>query len=107
MAKAMKGASHIASNLDIGRFFGAGFDPVAYIGKHHKDIVTLHIKDKSKDDVNMPFGQGATPIVECLRLLRDKKYKIPANIEYEYKGEDTVAEVRKCFEYCKKAVTEG
>lgn len=106
-ATAMKGTSHIAINLDIGHFFGAGFDPVAYLDQHHDDIVTLHIKDKTKDDVNMPFGQGDTPIVECLRLLRDKRYRIPANIEYEYKGEDTVAEVRKCFEYCKKAVMEG
>ncbi len=104
---AMKGTTHIAINLDIGHFFGAGFDPVAYLNQHHDDVVTLHIKDKTKDDVNMPFGQGDTPIVECLRLLRDKRYRIPANIEYEYKGEDTVAEVRKCFEYCKKAVMEG
>lgn len=106
-AKAMKGTTHIAINLDIGHFFGAGFDPVDFLGKHHKDIVTIHVKDKSKDDVNMPFGQGATPIVECLRLMRDKKYKIPANIEYEYKGGDTVAEVKKCFEYCKNAVLES
>lgn len=104
---AMKGTSHIAINLDIGHFFGAGFDPVDFLEKHHDEIVTIHIKDKSKDDVNMPFGQGDTPIVECLRLMRDKKYKIPANIEYEYKGGDTIAEVRKCFEYCKKALLEG
>ena len=39
-----------------------------------------------------------------LGLLREKKYPIPANIEYEYKGQDTVAEVRKCFEYCKSAL---
>ena len=106
-ASAMKGTSHIAINLDIGHFFGAGFDPVDFLKKHHDEIVTIHIKDKSKDDVNMPFGEGDTPIVECLRLMRDKKYKIPANIEYEYKGADTVAEVRKCFEYCKKALLEG
>jgi sugar phosphate isomerase/epimerase len=106
-ATAMKGTSHIAINLDIGHFFGAGFDPVSYIDQHHNDIVTLHIKDKNKDDVNMPFGQGDTPIVECLRLLRDKRYRIPANIEYEYKGEDTVVEVGKCFEYCKRALMDG
>ena len=103
--EAMKGTSHIAINLDIGHFFGAGFDPVDFITKNHQDIVTLHIKDKDKDDVNQPFGQGATPIVECLQLMRDKGYKIPANIEYEYKGGDTVEEVGRCFEYCKKALT--
>jgi hypothetical protein len=39
--------------------------------------------------------------------LKKKKYAILANIEYEYKGQDTVAEVRRCFEYCKKALAEG
>jgi hypothetical protein len=52
----------------------------------------------------MPFGQGETPIKPVLQLLETKKYKIPANIEYEYKGADTVAEVRKCLEYCKAAL---
>ena len=55
---------------------------------------------------NLPFGQGDTPIVAVLQLLRDKGWKIPANIEYEYgkPGMDTVAEVKKCFAYCKKAL---
>jgi hypothetical protein len=37
-------------------------------------------------------------------LLEKNKFDIPANIEYEYKGADTVAEVKKCFEYCKQAL---
>ncbi len=102
--RARKGTTHIAINLDIGHFVGAGFDPVDYISKHHDDIVTLHIKDKTKDDENVVFGQGDTPIVETLHLLRDKKFRIPANIEYEYEGADTIAEVTKCFEYCKHAL---
>jgi sugar phosphate isomerase/epimerase len=102
--RAMKGTKYIAINLDIGHFFGAGFDPVDFLKKRHSDIVTLHVKDKNKADENMPFGQGETPIAECLHVLRDKKYRIPANIEYEYKGGDTVQEVGKCFEYLKKAL---
>ena len=67
--------------------------------------MTLHIKDRKKDQgANLPFGEGDTPIKQVLALLREKKLKIPANIEYEYKGSDTVAEVRKCFEYCKQAL---
>ena len=96
---------YINVNLDIGHFFAAGFDPVDFINKHHERIVTLHIKDRKKNDgENMPFGQGDTPIKAVLQLLENKKYNIPANIEYEYKGADTVAEVKTCFEYCKAAL---
>ncbi len=54
----------------------------------------------------MPFGEGDTPIVAVLRLLRDEQLKIPGNIEYEYgtTGMDTVAEVKKCYEYCRRAL---
>jgi|SRR5579871_1632274 len=105
-AKAMAGRSeYININLDIGHFFAAGFDPVDFINKHHERIVTLHIKDrKSNHGENMPFGQGATPIKPVLQLLKTTQYPIPANIEYEYKGGDTVVEVRKCLEYCKAAL---
>ena len=104
--KAMAGRSeYINVNLDIGHFFAAGFDPVAFINKHHERIVTLHIKDRKRNHGdNMPFGQGETPIKPVLQLLEKKKYNIPANIEYEYEGADTVAEVRKCLEYCKAAL---
>ena len=107
-ARAMQGASrYIGVNLDIGHFTAAGGDPVEYIRQHHDRIVTLHIKDRKKDHgPNMPFGEGDTPIVAVLRLLRDQQWKIPANIEYEYgkPGMDTIAEVRKCYEYCRKAL---
>lgn len=104
-AKASKGRSHIAVNLDIGHFVAAGFDPVDYIKKHHEQIVTLHIKDRKQDQGdNVPFGDGDTPIREVLALLRDNRYDIPANIEYEYKGGDTLEEVAKCFAYCRQAL---
>ncbi len=102
-AEAMRGMSrYIGINLDIGHFWGAGFDPVPFLDQHHERIVTLHIKDKTKSDENMPFGQGTTPIRQVLQLLKTKKYKIPAMIEYEYKGQDSVAEVKKCFDYLKQ-----
>jgi sugar phosphate isomerase/epimerase len=105
-AKAMEGHSkYMCVNLDIGHFTAAGFDPVDYLEKHHDRIVTLHIKDRKKNHGdNLPFGQGETPIKEVLQVLKKKKYKIPANIEYEYKGADSQAEVAKCFQYMKQAL---
>jgi sugar phosphate isomerase/epimerase len=96
---------YINVNLDIGHFFAAGFDPVDFITRHHERIVTLHLKDRKKDNgANMPFGEGDTPIKPVLQLLKKNKFAIPANIEYEYKGADTLQEVKKCFEYCKQAL---
>jgi L-ribulose-5-phosphate 3-epimerase UlaE len=55
----------------------------------------------------MPLGQGDTNIKGVLEVLKTKKYPIPAMIEYEYgkPGMDTVAEVKKCLEYCKAALS--
>ena len=105
-AVARKGRSeYIAINLDIGHFTAANFDPVSFLEENHKDIVTLHIKDRKKDQgPNVPFGEGDTRIKDVLQLLKQKKYPIPAMIEYEYNGVETVSEVRKCFEYCKAAL---
>ena len=109
-ARALDGASkYLGVNLDIGHFVAAGGDPVEYIRQHHARINLLHLKDRKKNHgANMPFGEGDTPIVEVLRLLRDEGWKIPANIEYEYgegrPGLDTIAEVKKCYAYCRKAL---
>lgn len=103
--KAMAGNSNIKINLDIGHFTAAGYDPLEYLEKMHKNIVTLHIKDRKKNHGdNVPFGEGETNIKGVLQILKTKKYPIPANIEYEYKGADTVAEVKKCLDYCKAAL---
>ena len=93
-------------NLDIGHFFTAGYDPIAYINEHHDRITNLHLKDRKKDHgENVPWGEGDTPIKPVLTLLKEKKYPIPAYIEYEYRGTDTSpAEVKKCFEYAKAAL---
>jgi sugar phosphate isomerase/epimerase len=106
--RALQGASkYLAVNLDIGHFTAAGGDPVSFIREHHDRIVTLHLKDRKKDHgENMPFGEGDTPIVAVLQLLRDQRWRIPANIEYEYgkPGMDTIAEVEKSYAYCRKGL---
>jgi sugar phosphate isomerase/epimerase len=103
---ALKGSSdYLGITLDIGHFVAAGFDPIAFLRQNHSRVFGIHIKDRKRGQgPNVPFGQGDTPIVQVLRLIRDQKWKIHADIEYEYQAPDTVAEVRKCFVYCKKAL---
>jgi sugar phosphate isomerase/epimerase len=104
-AAALAMSKYFAINLDIGHFFAAGFDPVSYIEANHARITNLHIKDRKKENgPNTPWGQGDTPIKQVLQLVKEKKYDIPANIEYEYQGEDAVVEVGKCFQYIKDSL---
>lgn len=105
-AAAMAESKSVYVNLDIGHFSAAGFDPVAYIKENHARITNIHIKDRKKNDgPNTVWGEGDTPIKEVLQLLKKEKYPIPADIEYEYRGEsDPTTEVKKCFEYCRAAL---
>jgi sugar phosphate isomerase/epimerase len=104
-ATAMSYSKFHCANLDIGHFTAANFDAVAYIQANHSRITNLHLKDRKKNQgPNVPWGQGDTPIKEVLLLLKQKKWDIPANIEYEYQGQDTVAEVAKCYQYCRAAL---
>lgn len=99
---AMRESKWIGLNLDIGHFTAAGYDPLPFLEKYHNRTVTVHIKDRRKNQgPNVVWGQGDTPLKATLELLKARKWKIPANIEYAYKGGDTVAEVRKCYDYCK------
>jgi sugar phosphate isomerase/epimerase len=93
-------------NLDIGHFTAANFDAVDYITKNHENIVLLHLKDRKKNEgANVVWGEGDTPIKQVLLLLKEKKWPVPAFIEYEYKGAGTSPEeVEKCYEYCKQAL---
>jgi sugar phosphate isomerase/epimerase len=104
--KALDMSDRFMVNLDIGHFSAAGFDPVAYITEHHDRITHLHIKDRKKNDgPNEPFGEGDTPIKPVLLLLKQKRYPIPALVEYEYHGSGTpVEEVQKCLAYEKSAL---
>jgi len=103
---------YLGINLDIGHYTAANDDSVLeIIEKYNKRITSLHIKDrknKANGRANMPFGEGDTPIVEALKLIRKNRYTFPADIEQEYpipEGSTSVQEVTKCVAFCKKAMS--
>ena len=105
-AAALKMSQYFRINLDIGHFTAANYDAVAYIREHHAKITNLHLKDRKKNQGdNVPWGQGDTPIRDVLQLLKREKWPIPADIEYEYRGQGTpVEEVAKCVAFAKQAL---
>lgn len=104
-AAAMKVSPAVGVTLDIGHFTAANFDAVGFLDEHHDRIHALHIKDRKRDQgANVPFGEGDAPITAVLQRLRDRKWDIPAHIEFDYRAADTVAEVGKSYDYCRKAL---
>jgi len=105
LTDALQANRFIAVNLDIGHFTAANEDAVSFLRQHHARIVTLHLKDRPRNQgPYVPFGEGDAPIMQVLQLLQQNGWPIPANIEYEYEGGDTVVEVRRCLDYCRRAL---
>lgn len=100
---------YIGFNFDVGHYFAGtkGLSPIPVIEKYHERIVSLHLKDRTADGGNLPWGQGQTPLKEILQLMRKEKWTFPADIELEYRipeGSNSVAEVAKCVQYCREAL---
>jgi sugar phosphate isomerase/epimerase len=102
------------SNVDLGHWVAGGNQggtPMDFLTKYHARTASFHIKDRTTPahcSLNLPWGEGETPLKDILELVKKNKWKIPASIEFEYnvpEGSDAVAEVRKCVDYCRKALT--
>jgi len=119
--KVLNASPYTALNFDVGHYYGInGESPVPLVEKYHARIASLHLKDRKGPTPgqpvaeggrgggpNMPWGQGETPLAAILQTMKKNKYKFPASIEYEYQtpeGSDVLTEMKKCVEYCKKAL---
>jgi len=100
---------HLGINFDIGHYVaGTNQSPIPLIEKHWDRMVSLHLKDRKKDNgPNTPFGEGDTPVALTLQYMKKNKLTFPADIELEYKipqGSDAVREVTRCVQFCKQAL---
>jgi len=101
------------ANVDVGYYVAAGNvggSPMQFLEKFHDRIASFHLKDRTTPEhcaLNLPWGAGETPIKEILQLVKKNKWSIPATVELEYdipEGSDAVREVRKCVDYCRRAL---
>jgi len=100
---------YLGINLDIGHYVAGTSEPaIPQIEKHHERIISLHLKDRKKNNgPNMPFGQGDTNVADVLQYMKDNKLTFPGDVELEYgvpAGSDAVQEVTKCVQFCKEAL---
>lgn len=115
--KALGASNYTALNFDVGHYYGVtGESPVPVIEKYHSRIASLHLKDRKSPasaggprggGANVPWGQGGTPLKEILQLMKARRYRFPAAIEYEYQtpeGSGVLAEIKKCVAFCREAL---
>ena len=92
-------------NFDIGHFAAAGFDTLGFLHKHHDKVCSVHLKDRKADfGMNMPFGEGDTPIAGVVRTITENRWNIPLILEYEYAGGSSENELRRAIGYVEKYV---
>ena len=99
------------ANVDLGHFVAAGGNPIDFLNKFHGRISSYHLKDRTtpaNGAKNLAWGTGDTPITAILQTAKKNKWTMPATIEQEYEipaNSDAVQEVKKCVDYCRKALT--
>ena len=97
-------AKNYCISLDIGDAVGGGWDVLKFVREHPERIGLIYLKDRRKDRLSVPWGQGDTPVREILRLIRDNRHPIRCYIDCDYKTEDRPGDVKRSFEYIKAAL---
>ena len=59
----------------------------------------MHLKDRGNDPKHLdhPFGQGGTPHIEVVQLLKKIHYKHAANIKWEMEKSDPYKDVQTAW----------
>ena len=101
-------SKNFGSSIDVGDATGGGWDALRFIEDTHSRVFGLNLKDRTKANVSLPWGDGDTHIRDILQLVRDKKYPIRCYIDCDYalpEGSTRQAEVKRCMEFARAALT--
>jgi sugar phosphate isomerase/epimerase len=99
---------NFGSSIDVGDATGGGWDALKFIEDTHSRVFGLNLKDRTKANVSVPWGDGDTHMRDILQLVRDKKYPIRCYIDCDYalpEGSTRQAEVKRCMEFARAALT--
>ncbi len=102
--KALSFCKNYRISFDIGDATGGGYDSLAFVKDRLDRIAVIYLKDRRKDRLSVPWGEGDTPVKEILRLVKDSKYPIRCYIDCDYKTTDRPADVKRSFGYAKAAL---
>jgi len=94
------------ATLDVRHFTAGNGDCLGFLERHHERTSSIHLGDRRRNNGHStPFGQGDSPIIEILRLIRDNQWPIVALLEFEHGTLRTgIEEVQIAFDYCKRAL---
>jgi sugar phosphate isomerase/epimerase len=101
-------SKNFGSSIDVGDATGGGWDALRFVEDTHQRVFGLNLKDRTKANVSMPWGDGDTHIRDILQLVRDKKYPIRCYIDCDYalpEGSTRQAEVKRCMDFARAALT--
>jgi sugar phosphate isomerase/epimerase len=97
----------VRATLDMRHYTAANGDCLGFLQRHHARVSSVHLGDRRRNNGrSTPFGEGDTPIIEVLRMIRDNQWPIVALLEFEHGTlRPQVDEVELMFDYCKRAVS--
>ena len=104
--KAFSFSRDIMATFDTRHYTAANGDCLAFLEKHHARVRNIHLGDRRKNQGrSAPFGEGDTPIIEILRMIRDNEWPIIVMLEFEHGTLRTgTEETQLMFDYCKRAL---
>ena len=93
---------NFGSSIDVGDATGAAGTRWKFVEDTHQRVFALNLKDRTKANVSMPWGDGDTHIRDILQLVRDKNTRSAAisiaTTRY-LAGSTPQAEVKRCMDF--------
>jgi len=92
----------IGACADTGHWQTSGLNPVYCLRVLKGRIVSSHMKDKTdygEGQHDVPYGTGVGEIARCLDELKKQGFEGNISVEYEYKWENNVPDVKQSIDF--------